>query len=344
MNVVQKLCLFLFYISVMISVVGGFTPAENSIAYWSLDESTPHDEVGGYHGSIFGDVDTNPEFNQPIKEGEEFGIGGAYYFPNTNVNAEDGVETTFYPNEKFGGSNLDSFTISYWAKQRSEDGTGFTQAIGNYDSDDRWYSNFDPDVPRVGFSIGDNADTGSSEPVNEDEWHHVILVYDSEAQERSWYVDGDFIRYNGLSNSENPGSDEMLIGAQGPDARGGGDDFEGLISEVSIYDEDLSNQQITELFDYYRGGKQREFCDRRGPQNQCVLEEERFISDDNEISSTFDVRSHAILQSEGVSLHVSNNSILAGIWQGSFDIESEGETRIEAGAQFQPESGSIMIN
>ncbi len=92
-----------------------------------------------------------------------------------------------------------------------------------------------------------------------------------------------------------------------------------------------------------RGGS--DFCNFRGPINECLMNETNQLQEQEyNISSVFESRSNAVFEAfQGpATLTIDNTTSISGLWKGNINIESE-RTRLEAGAQFQPEGEKIVI-
>jgi hypothetical protein len=89
-----------------------------------------------------------------------------------------------------------------------------------------------------------------------------------------------------------------------------------------------------------------DFCDRRGPKNQCIMDSERgFQPNTYTIDEFFRSDMDAELSSEsGVAVFdVSNSSSLSGTWKGSFEIAAAAVS-IKPGADFRPDEGEIVLD
>ena len=113
--------------------------------------------------------------------------------------------------------------------------------------------------------------------------------------------------------------------------------------------ENTSNEYVpydTNLIGYYGFTDiERDFCDERGPKNECILRETREISPENySITTELNSKSSAIIRSlSGLStLNITNKTIISGLWEGSFEIITK-KPRLKAGAKFRPENGNIRI-
>lgn len=85
-------------------------------------------------------------------------------------------------------------------------------------------------------------------------------------------------------------------------------------------------------------------CTSRGPENECIIDENRNVSGrDFDIETVLDVRKNALIESRSSEsrITVSNRSLLSGTWMGSFNISST-QLTIESGAEFRPEERIIL--
>ena len=89
----------------------------------------------------------------------------------------------------------------------------------------------------------------------------------------------------------------------------------------------------------------RDFCNFRGPVNECVMNETNQLQEQEyNVSSVFESRSNAVLEAfDGpATLSLENTTRISGLWRGQISIESE-QPRLEAGAEFRPEGERIVI-
>lgn len=89
----------------------------------------------------------------------------------------------------------------------------------------------------------------------------------------------------------------------------------------------------------------RGLCDRRGPQNECIVSKMHEISSRSfDINSIFESESSSVFQAfSGVAdVSVTNRSIISGLWQGSINFTAD-EIVLKSGAKFRPE-GRILLN
>lgn len=88
-----------------------------------------------------------------------------------------------------------------------------------------------------------------------------------------------------------------------------------------------------------------DFCDSRGPENECIMDQTRSIKPKTyDIDAVFESRKEAQITSlKGQSIfNITNSSSISGLWTGIFDIRTD-KPVIKSGAKFKPENGDIRI-
>lgn len=87
-------------------------------------------------------------------------------------------------------------------------------------------------------------------------------------------------------------------------------------------------------------------CDSRGPENECILNSTRQISQKNfTVNSVFVAdREASVTSTEDFGeIYVSNKSFLSGLWTGNIKLFTD-TVVLEAGASFRPENGRIIFS
>ncbi|MHC4504069.1 MAG: LamG-like jellyroll fold domain-containing protein, partial [Planctomycetota bacterium] len=207
------------------------------VGWWSFEGdagTVAHDSSGrGNHGTIHGATWT---------EGR---IGGALAFDGKSyVDIDSGVT-------ELGG---DDYTIAAWVMTDTNGGT----ILSKSNNDNRWErcekklyisKSGGPNQKPVGSVVwvGNAADwISGSQTVNDDEWHHVAVTWDSVARKGMAYVDGRAgltrSNFNGLQDK--PGDKIRTGWSPGGE---GAVNFTGLIDEVRIYSRALSAEEIAKL-------------------------------------------------------------------------------------------------
>lgn len=86
------------------------------------------------------------------------------------------------------------------------------------------------------------------------------------------------------------------------------------------------------------------FCDSRGPDSECLINQDRDLNEKGYgFSSVFVSEASSSFSSNGMAnIQVFNTTFISGLWEGSFNI-STNETVIRDGAKFKPENGRIIV-
>ncbi len=127
---------------------------------------------------------------------------------------------------------LDSgdFTVEAWV--RPDEAPGAIVSKRDPGSDNGWHLALDDGgFPFFHVSIGANPLLTADLAVNDGEWHHVALVYDSGSGQATFFLDGQPDASAALPSPSGAAAADLKIGA---DAASVGDPFEGLIDDVRI--------------------------------------------------------------------------------------------------------------
>jgi len=208
------------------------------IAHWKLDGNA-NDSVGNNHGIVHGAILTE-------------GISGqAYYFDGVGEWYGEG-DSTFI--EIDGNGTYDVYTISLWFKT-SFSGPLFSDAHGALGGGSGTHGSPDIRVTNNGqVYIACEGNIGrifSSEGYNDNQWHHVVGVVNSNTNMVRLYVDGSYAGetdgYNADPlNLDNGGdsNNRVEIGARTRKNTY----FKGTIDDVRIYNRALSSEEIQQLY------------------------------------------------------------------------------------------------
>ena len=207
------------------------------IAYWSFDDidgDTVKDGAGEFDGEMI-DVE--------VVKGV---VGDALEFDGTGY-----VDI----GEEVGELGADDFSVTFWIKT-SEVGIAILSKGNGAGWDSREKEIY---VANSATSEGPNTGTvemvgwgvdwiRGSEPVNDDEWHHVAVTWEFAASEGHIYVDsveGTFlVGYNG--GADNAGN-TVRIGFHESGHSAG--NFIGLMDDVRIYQRTLEPEEVVEIME-----------------------------------------------------------------------------------------------
>lgn len=100
---------------------------------------------------------------------------------------------------------------------------------------------------RITLSVG-NTGTGnpgvrSASPVNDGNWHHVVMTRDAASGAQTLYVDGVKTSAAGLAGTKGLGNKFSLLGQ----IQGNADFFRGLLAQVRVYGRVLSDTDVANL-------------------------------------------------------------------------------------------------
>ncbi|MGE4285485.1 MAG: LamG-like jellyroll fold domain-containing protein [Phycisphaerae bacterium] len=231
---------FIKAMSLMLALLLAVSTAQAElVGHWTFDEvSGPAlDSSGnGYDGAIVGTV----------ARGQAGKIGGAYQFSGAGwVNT--GVDTVT--------SKIINFpiSISYWLSSTATTSTECAVWMGRNGADNQYL--------QTGINAGNanavyrNTEFGNSEAIvdggashteGDGNWHHIVAVF-PDATQRFVYVDGKLGASKTFTQSYYTGTNQLAIGSNNRRSSLT-DPFDGLIDDVQLYDEVLSDQAILNIY------------------------------------------------------------------------------------------------
>ncbi len=196
------------------------------IAYWKLDEasgSTAYDSAGTYNGTIYGATPT------------EAVVDGAFEF--------DGYSDYIIFGDILDSEMGNAFTIGVWIKLRE----GAIQNIIDYmyilwKSDDRPGIRISTDglVSFLHWHAGTGISVRSINALEEEKWYYLSYVYNG--SEFIAYINGKFI--GSVTDSGYSPGGTLYIGGELEPSRC----FDGIIDEVAIFDQALSENAVRTLY------------------------------------------------------------------------------------------------
>ncbi|MDB2327019.1 hypothetical protein N9V94_00485 [bacterium] len=240
--------------------------SDGLIGYWPFDgdledksESVPPAHGAGkiWSGD---DVEDDPEALADFATAELTFADGKF---GSGIDLDDReyVETPLEVEDRFdfgapeqGASNTEGgsptgFSVSAWFRV-DEFSKGWQSVIGKGEQDQwRIHRNAETDTLSVAGGGGDDDGLGSDVTttefgVNDGEFHHVVLVSDTENDVTIHYLDGEEVgRLNGVALNGNPMP--MMIG-QNPDT--GDRTWQGMIDDVAIWDHAITEEEVEVLW------------------------------------------------------------------------------------------------
>ncbi len=222
------------------------------IHYWKLNETTGGPFVDFYAGN-----DATCTACPTAVTGQ---VNGAQEFDRTTTRvsvADDG---------SFDWSQDDSFTFEFWMNQSAGctgTATDDNQVILGRIGAGWWFGincgSLDPEGHiRAQFSPGTGT-MFSTAPVTDGDWHHIVFVFDADADEMRLFIDGALDNSKSWVGRDLSGTDDLTVGwfssAYG---------YAGLLDELALYSVALDQATIV---DHYNSGVGKEYC----VTNQCPV-------------------------------------------------------------------------
>jgi hypothetical protein len=209
------------------------------IAHWKLDDDgrEARDSAGSHHGTIHGAV---------LHEGK---IGQARLFDRSK---EEFVSIPHSPDFEIG-----TFTVSAWVwltKEPTFSGILGTRTGGEFNFDmkvnaDKVHGDIGDGTrwidTKINFYKDDVGSNGQGGDLATERWYLIAFVIDNEKKECRLYLDGDrkkSIPFTGEPRLMRQGQ-TMTIGNTGA-----GEFMDGVIDDVRIWKQALTDQQVAKLF------------------------------------------------------------------------------------------------
>ena len=211
---------------------GGLTPG-----HWRLDEGkgkVVRDALGNHPD---GAVSGAPEW-VPGKFGGALKLGGT----TRAVILERPLPTRAL------GAAPPSFSVSVWIKaekQQRRGGVGIISTFSERQPPHRGFGLHFRSNNHVYFALDLVESTRTPRPMNDDEWHHLVAVYDGAAQTPSLWVDGQGPT-RGRTTDFTPSATPIRLGQYYSTLWDGG--YKGLIDEVRIFDKALDKKEVLQLW------------------------------------------------------------------------------------------------
>ncbi len=140
-------------------------------------------------------------------------------------------------------------SVSAWIRTQGSPSTGMTIFMwGNSGSTGQRFGEIVGSLPSgQDYFVGQGADLAGSVPLNDYDWHHVVVSYDGT---NVWvYIDG-LLSTHGVKLLATTGSDLYIGVSKNPDV--GAEPFTGDIDSVRIYNRALGREERDALF--HEGG------------------------------------------------------------------------------------------
>ena len=249
----KRLFLFLLLSGHLLGTVGHAQCPEGMIAYWDFDETVPgtySDRIGGNIGFCEGDC-PRPNPLGRVNGAQQFdGIGG-------------GIQVTAFPGLNWAAGA--DFTIEFDFRKSGDTLNGQEAILGRSDPETGllWWAGLASNGAVVFFLRepgGEVAVLQGNRNLADANWHHVVVVRDSEAGEMRLYVDLEIAARTtaGMDADAVSETAPLTIGAA-PEAGPG--PFVGLMDEFALYDRVLTEEEIGNHFFNGLADKRWGYCE-----------------------------------------------------------------------------------
>ncbi|KUK76567.1 MAG: transmembrane(s)protein [candidate division WS6 bacterium 34_10] len=206
------------------------TSPSDIVVYWPMDEVS---------GTIVDDVKNS---NDGTVTGTTIVDGysnNARSFPGNSI-------VDYVEKNSFATFPTTAITTSFWVKTADTNGDGMI-SYASTGSDNDWLIF---NSSNVAIYRGSTVSTGVS--VNDNQWHHLVVTWQSSNGETKLYLDGS-LEYTGtLSTGTSITSGGTLMLAQEQDSVGGGltvaQSFGGILDEVIIFSTVLDSTEVNGLY------------------------------------------------------------------------------------------------
>ncbi len=218
-------------------------PTAPLAAYWTFDD----DYTSEVHNDFFEGAPQGGAYTSITKVAGEFHQGtGALKLDSGETTGGNGTFVEI-PNEVALPDRDRQISVSAWYKPSDISGDG---------SDERNFVWESSPGYSMSFSVGRNDDANwayqgiaadeSGPAVAMDEWHHVAMVLDMDAERVQFYHNGELYDDIPTNGNEIPAMDGFNIGNHR--AGDGARDFDGYIDDVAVYHGVLSPEAVAELY------------------------------------------------------------------------------------------------
>ena len=246
---------------VLVMSLAGVVANADLVAHWGLDGNAG-DSIGSNHGTLVGD----PQWVAGY-------FNGALYFDGDGDAVDLGNADVF----NFTGS----FSISVWANIEAwNQGNWNNVLVGKGGEGASWQLRKHGTSDFLTFTI--RGTTGGPDPQGtiaptHGEWHHIVAIYDADAETRTVYIDNVLDVQITSGGEHTPDDNRVYIGARslGGDA-GPTSFFQGTIDDVCIFSRALTQAEIRQLCKL--GGKSF-ISEELRVMNSAVREAERLLKE-----------------------------------------------------------------
>jgi hypothetical protein len=244
-----------------------YTDISNLVSHWKLDSLNPTDTTGSNNGTSLNMDGTSIReigylrntFNRSITGSFVNGAGGtsgSFYFDGV----DDYIEFASLSDFSFM-QNTGIFTLSVWMKFDDYTVSGDMELMGNnaggsVNKGFRFAYQGTNDRLRFILTKGVVSDSiigsnSSDNIISDNNWHHIVVVGDG--TNIFYYVDN--VKETGgetMDATKSSGDSTYLLALGKTNGYGAGTDFNGNYNDVYLWDRNLSDSEVTQIFEAAR--------------------------------------------------------------------------------------------
>ncbi|MDD3646961.1 MAG: LamG domain-containing protein [Candidatus Dojkabacteria bacterium] len=175
------------------------------------------------------------------------GVAGKYYDSITFDGSDDYITVSTNLNQWLGGTA----SVSYWIKTTQVGGSIFWSSPGvlgvesSGNGNDIFWGYID-DTGRIGFRVGDGSEVKSTNPINNNVWHHIGMSRNHTSGFIKLYVDGQL---NGQVVSDIGVKTTPFTSIGRIEDTGGSPEYyRGSLDELGVWDRILSDTEFQNIF------------------------------------------------------------------------------------------------
>ena len=169
-----------------------------------------------------------------------------YHFVNKYSIDFDGVDDVIITDD--ADTVLQNTTYSFWCKTSS---TTANSVFGHGSSNvGAFHFNYDGTRPLLYLASSCFRYWNDNSAQDDGEWHHWVVYLDTDINNSKLYVDGVLQTVSSTSDSDSPNAYTTSLNI-GSNSASGGNHFEGQIDEFAVFDRELTQAEITRMYNTY---------------------------------------------------------------------------------------------
>lgn len=163
----------------------------------------------------------------------------------------DGSSSTGLDMEDVWSDHTKSRTFMFWFKEAEQGASTDDRIISQGCSE--WFCLVDKGQDQISLLYDGGGGNNVQFPVDQDSWHHASIVFDESTADLRFYLDGKKELETSYGSSWSHSTRPVVLGGN----TGGTDDisgnhWEGVIDQVGVFNESLTDTEIWKLYTYGR--------------------------------------------------------------------------------------------